>query len=95
MGAAFRAAGAENACDPTQTRGIDHITRGSIAFAPAATRTNGRGAIISLGRYFSDRVMALDRVMGNVTWAAAALLVAIFPGYRLVRISCTVSSRGA
>ena len=44
----------------------------------------GAALYISLGRYFSDRVIALDGVLGNVTWAAVALLAAIFLGVRLV-----------
>jgi membrane-associated protein len=44
----------------------------------------GAALYISLGRYFSDRVMALDGILGNVTWAAVALLAAIILGFRLV-----------
>jgi membrane-associated protein len=43
----------------------------------------GAALYISLGRYFSDRVIALDSVLGSVTWAAVALLAAIFFGLRL------------
>jgi membrane protein DedA with SNARE-associated domain len=39
---------------------------------------------ILLGRFFSDRVMALDAVLGDLTWAIAALLAAILLGYLLV-----------
>jgi hypothetical protein len=39
---------------------------------------------ILLGRFFSDRVMALDAVLGDLTWAIAALLAAIVLGYLLV-----------
>lgn len=44
------------------------------------------GAVIyiSLGRLFSDRVMALFSVLGDLTWAIVALLVAIVLGYQLV-----------
>jgi membrane-associated protein len=45
----------------------------------------GAAIYISLGRFFSDRVMALDGVLGDVTWAVAAALVAIVLGYQLVR----------
>ncbi len=44
----------------------------------------GAAVYLSLGRYFSDRVMALDSVLGNLTWAVAALLAALFLGYRLL-----------
>ncbi len=44
----------------------------------------GAVVYISLGRFFSDRVMALDAVLGNLTWAIAALLAAIALGYQLV-----------
>ncbi len=40
---------------------------------------------ISLGRYFSDRVIALDGVLGDVSWAAGALLAAIFLGFQLFK----------
>jgi membrane protein DedA with SNARE-associated domain len=43
----------------------------------------GAALYISLGRYFSDRVIALDGVLSDVTWAAAALLASLFFGYRL------------
>jgi membrane-associated protein len=45
----------------------------------------GAAVFISLGRYFSDRVMALDAVLGDVTWAVAALVVAGILGYQLFR----------
>jgi membrane protein DedA with SNARE-associated domain len=45
----------------------------------------GAALYISLGRYFSDRVMALDGVLGNVTGTAAALLAALLLGFQLVR----------
>ena len=38
---------------------------------------------ISLGRFFSDRVTALGAVLGDLTWAIAALLAAIVLGYQL------------
>jgi membrane protein DedA with SNARE-associated domain len=45
------------------------------------------GAVIyiSLGRIFSDRVLALDGVLGDMTWAIAALLAAVILGYQLWR----------
>jgi hypothetical protein len=39
---------------------------------------------ISLGRFFSDRVMSLYAVLGDLTWAMAALLAAVVFGYLLV-----------
>ncbi len=44
----------------------------------------GAAVYISLGRFFSDRVMALDGVLGDFTWAIAALLAAVVLGYQLV-----------
>jgi membrane protein DedA with SNARE-associated domain len=44
----------------------------------------GAAVYIFLGRFFSDRVMALDGVLGDLTWALAALLAAIILGYRLL-----------
>ena len=44
----------------------------------------GAAVYISLGRFFSDRVMALYAVLGDLTWAIAALLVAVFLGFQLV-----------
>jgi len=50
-----------------------------------AGEVTGAAVYISLGRFFSDRVMALDGVLGDVTWAVAALIVAVVLGYQLVR----------
>jgi membrane protein DedA with SNARE-associated domain len=44
----------------------------------------GAALYISLGRFFSDRVMALDAVLGNLTVAIASLLAAIVLGHQLV-----------
>jgi membrane protein DedA with SNARE-associated domain len=44
----------------------------------------GAVVFISLGRLFSDSVMALYGVLGDVTWAIAALLAAIILGYQLL-----------
>jgi membrane-associated protein len=44
----------------------------------------GATLFISLGRFFSDRVMALYGVLGNLTWAMAALLASIVLGYQLL-----------
>ena len=54
------------------------------------------GAIvyISLGRFFSDRVMALYSVLGDLTWAIAALLAAIFLGYQLAMYLRRAEKRG-
>jgi len=43
----------------------------------------GAALLISLGKYFSDRVMALDGVLGDVTWAVVALIVAALLGRQL------------
>jgi membrane protein DedA with SNARE-associated domain len=44
----------------------------------------GAAIYISVGRIFSDRVMAMDAVLGDVTWAIAALLAAVVLGYQLL-----------
>jgi membrane-associated protein len=44
----------------------------------------GAAIFISLGWFFSDRVMALYGVLGDLTWAIAALLAAIILGYQLL-----------
>ena len=46
--------------------------------------TTGAVLYISLGRIFSDRVIALGAVLGDLTWAIAALLAAIILGYQLL-----------
>ncbi|HUB79936.1 MAG TPA: DedA family protein [Bryobacteraceae bacterium] len=38
---------------------------------------------ISLGRIFSDRVLALDSVLGDTTWAIGALMLASILGWQL------------
>jgi membrane protein DedA with SNARE-associated domain len=44
----------------------------------------GAGIYITLGRFFSDRVMALYAVLGDLTWAIAALLATLILGYQLL-----------
>jgi membrane protein DedA with SNARE-associated domain len=46
----------------------------------------GAVVYISLGRVFSDRVMALDGVLGDATWAVGAFLVAMILGYQLWKL---------
>ena len=46
----------------------------------------GAALYISLGRYFSDRVISLEGVLGDLTWAIAALLAALALGYQLVKL---------
>jgi membrane-associated protein len=43
----------------------------------------GASIYISLGRFFSDRVLALYGVLGDLTWAIAAVLAAVILGYLL------------
>jgi membrane-associated protein len=45
----------------------------------------GAAIYIGLGRFFSDRVMALNAVLGDLTWAIAALLAAIVLGFQLLK----------
>jgi len=44
----------------------------------------GAAIYISLGWFFSDRVISLYGVLGDLTWAIAALLAAIVLGYLLL-----------
>jgi len=44
----------------------------------------GAALYISLGRFFSDHVMALYGMLGDLTWAVAALLIAVVLGYQLL-----------
>jgi len=39
---------------------------------------------VGLGKAFSDRVLALDAMLSDLTWAIVALLVALFLGWRVV-----------
>lgn len=41
------------------------------------------GIYVTLGWVFSDRVMALDSVLGEFTWAAIALVAVLFFGWKL------------
>jgi membrane protein DedA with SNARE-associated domain len=52
-------------------------------FWDALGEITGAAVYVSLGRVFSDRVMALDGVLGDVTWAIGALIVAMILGYWL------------
>ncbi len=38
---------------------------------------------VGLGNLFSDRVLQLSRLLGNVSWAIAGIVVTIFLGWRL------------
>ena len=44
---------------------------------------------IWLGNRFSDRVVALDSVLGNITWGLLALFIAVYIGRALVRYKRT------
>ena len=39
---------------------------------------------VGLGKVFSDRVLALDAMLSDLTWAIVALVVALFLGWKLV-----------
>jgi membrane-associated protein len=52
-------------------------------FWDALGEITGASIYISLGRFFSDRVLALYAVLGDLTWAIAAVLAAIILGYWL------------
>jgi len=53
-------------------------------FWDALGEITGAVIYISVGRIFSDRVMAMDAVLGDVTWAIVALLAAAILGYQLL-----------
>jgi len=55
-----------------------------FVFWDALGEFTGAVLYISLGRFFSDHVMALYAVLGDLTWAVAALLIAIVLGYQLL-----------
>jgi membrane-associated protein len=44
----------------------------------------GAGLYLSLGRYFSDRVLSLYGVLGDLTWAMVALVATLFLGYQFI-----------
>jgi membrane protein DedA with SNARE-associated domain len=52
-------------------------------FWDALGEITGATVYILLGRFFSDRVMALDGVLGDLTWAIAAGIAALILGYQL------------
>jgi membrane-associated protein len=43
----------------------------------------GAALYLSLGRFFSDSVIALQAMLGDVSWAVAALVAAVILGWRL------------
>ncbi|HMD71886.1 MAG TPA: DedA family protein [Bryobacteraceae bacterium] len=53
-------------------------------FWDALGEITGAAVFISLGRFFSDRVISLYGVLGDLTWALAGLLAAIVSGTLLV-----------
>ncbi len=63
-------------------------------FWDALGEITGAALYISIGRIFSDRVMAIDGVLGNLTWALIALLAAIVLGYKLLAYRRRLSSAG-
>ncbi len=40
---------------------------------------------VMLGYLFSDRVQYISEILGNLTWATMALIVALIPGWKLFR----------
>ena len=57
---------------------------GRFLFWDVLGEFTGAAVFIFLGRFFSDRVMALYGVLGSLTWAILALLASIILGYRLL-----------
>jgi membrane-associated protein len=45
----------------------------------------GVSIYVTLGRTFSDRVLAMDALLGDLSWAIVALLAAVWLGWKLVR----------
>jgi membrane protein DedA with SNARE-associated domain len=64
--------------------GTAGLSWGRFLFWDALGEITGAAIYVSVGRIFSDRVMAMDAMLGDVTWAIIALLVAIFLGYQLI-----------
>jgi membrane-associated protein len=64
--------------------GTAGLSWGRFLFWDALGEITGAAIYVSVGRIFSDRVMAMDAMLGDVTWAIMALLVAIFLGYQLI-----------
>jgi membrane-associated protein len=54
-------------------------------FWDALGETTGAVIYISVGRIFSDRVTAMDSILGNATWAVLALVAAVVLGYQLLK----------
>lgn len=40
---------------------------------------------VALGKIFSDRVLALSELLGNLTWAVVGLVLAVWLGRKLLR----------
>ena len=57
---------------------------GRFLFWDILGEITGAVVYISLGRFFSDRVMSLYAVLGDLTWAIAGLLATILLGYQLL-----------
>jgi membrane-associated protein len=53
-------------------------------FWDALGETTGAAIFIFIGRIFSDRVMAMDAMLGDITWALVALVAAVILGYQLL-----------
>ena len=52
-------------------------------FWDALGETTGAATFIFVGRIFSDRVMAMDAVLRDITWALLALVATVFLGYKV------------
>jgi membrane protein DedA with SNARE-associated domain len=63
-------------------------------FWDALGETTSAILFISIGRIFSDRVLAMDAILGNLTWAVVALLAAMILGYRLLASRRRLYSQG-
>lgn len=55
-------------------------------FWDALGELTGAAVYISLGRYFSDRIVSLDGVLGDLTLAVAAAIAAAILGFQLFRM---------
>ena len=52
-------------------------------FWDALGELTGAALYIELGRFFSDRVIALEAVLGDLAWAVVALVAAVILGWKL------------
>jgi len=57
-----------------------------FTFWDVVGETFGAVLFIELGSYFSDRVQMVDSVLGDLSWAAVAMIAAAFFGWNLLKV---------